>query len=169
MLYLTGQKTYSYNNKLAKTNFRGRFYGKFALGNESVDRLYRKKKAKALEDTEKSPMSAGQAKYKEQRDLFIYLLRKNTGKTYQEIEELLIDFNIDMSFQQIGKICAKFGDKATRKDIDVTQIAQDKTNGKDNVEELPKIEEEEPKDEGIEEKLEDFDEIETESDESDEI
>jgi hypothetical protein len=32
MLYLTGKLTYSYRHKKVYTNFRGRFYGKFALG-----------------------------------------------------------------------------------------------------------------------------------------
>lgn len=110
LLYLIGKKDYSYNNKQVRTKFYGRFYGKFALGDEKVEDKYRKKKMDALESTSKDPMSSGQIKYKEQRDLFIYLLRKYTSMTYQQLEEVIKDYNLNMSFQQIAKICSKFGD-----------------------------------------------------------
>ncbi len=47
LLYLRGIKTYDYS--VVKTNFRGRFYGKFALGVE-IEEEYRKKKAQAFAD-----------------------------------------------------------------------------------------------------------------------
>jgi len=114
LLYLAGKQTYSYNVKLGKvpiiTKFKGRFYGAFALGGKSVEKKYEKMKEKALMDSEKNPMSAGQLKYKEQRDKILFALRKETKKSYQEIEELLLDMDLDLSFQQIRNICVKFGD-----------------------------------------------------------
>lgn len=115
MLILLGQKTFSYSSKFARTNFRGRFYGKFALGDEEMEIKYRSKKEKALRESEKSPMTAGQVKFREQRDLLVYLLRKNTQLTYEQIANILADYDFDMSFQQIAKICGKFGDKAEKK------------------------------------------------------
>ena len=114
LLFLAGRQTYSYNVKIGKvpiiTKFKGRFYGVFALGDKKMEDKYRKKKVKALEDSEKNPMSAGQVKYKEQRDTILHLFRKETKKSYQEIEEILLDLDIDISFQQIRNICVKFGD-----------------------------------------------------------
>lgn len=110
ILYLTGKKDYSYNHKAVRTKFYGRFYGRFALGDSKAEDLYRKKKLKALQDTSQDPMTSGQIKYKEQRDLAIYLLRKNTQMTYPQLETLLSDYNFNISFQQIAKICSKFGD-----------------------------------------------------------
>ena len=75
-----------------------------------MDDKYRKKKEKSLEDSEKNPMSAGQVKYKEQRDVILHLFRKETKKSYQEIEEILLDLDIDISYVQIRNICIKFGD-----------------------------------------------------------
>ena len=71
-LYLMGKHTYSYVSRKVKTNFRGRFYGVFALGDEKVEERYRKNKEKALMEVEHNPMSSGQVKYREQRDIFIY-------------------------------------------------------------------------------------------------
>lgn len=111
-LYLTGQKTYSYSHKFVRTRFKGRFYGKFVLGDEGIEKLYRKKKAKALEDTEKNPMTAGQAKFKEQRDILMWRLRKEMKLTYQELESYLEEYGFSMNFSQIRNICVRFGDKA---------------------------------------------------------
>lgn len=114
LLFLAGRQTYSYNVKLGKvqitTKFKGRFYGVFAIGEGDAEQKYRDKKIKSLNDSEKNPISAGQVKYKEQRDKILYLLRKETKKPYQDIEELLLDLDVDISFQQIRNVCAKFGD-----------------------------------------------------------
>lgn len=115
LLYLVGQRTYSYSHKTVRTNFTGRFYGKFALGDDSVEELYRKKKEKALEDTEKSPISAGQAKYKQQRDILLWRLRQETKSTYQELQNYLEDFGFAINYSQIRNICVKFGDNADEK------------------------------------------------------
>lgn len=116
LLYLFGRQTYSYNHKKVYTRFRGRFYGNFALGDEKDEIKYREKKAKALQETETNPMSVGQVKYKEQRDVVLYLLRKNLKLTYQELSNLLNEYQIEMSYVQIRAICIKFGDKEDKSD-----------------------------------------------------
>lgn len=110
-LYLLGKKDYSYGHKAVRTKFKGRFYGKFALGSDELEGKYRKKKEKALEDTEKDPMSAGQAKYKAQRDILLWRLRKETKMTYQQIQEYLEEWDFTINYSQIRNICVKFGDK----------------------------------------------------------
>lgn len=112
-LYLTGKQTYSYGSGKAKyvyTNFKGRFYGVFALGDEKEEEKYRKKKAKALEESEKNPMTAGQVRYRDQRDILIYLMRKNTNLNYKELSNLFLDYDLELSYSQISRICAKYGD-----------------------------------------------------------
>jgi len=116
LLYLNGKKDYSYSHKYVKTQFKGRFYGKFALGSNELEKKYRDKKSKALEATEKDPMTSRQIKYRNQRDIAIYLLRKNSKITYRELETMLQDYDFDISYQQIGKICGVFGDKENEKD-----------------------------------------------------
>jgi len=111
MLYLFGKITYSYNHKKIRTNFKGRFYGVFALGDDKENEKYRAKKRKALEETQSNPLSAGQAKYKEQRDVLLFLLRKNMKITYQQMSSLLEEYQISMSYVQIRNICIRFGDK----------------------------------------------------------
>jgi hypothetical protein len=119
-LYLAGKQTYSYGSKDKKwkvfTKFKGRFYGKFALGDEKEEEKYRKKKAKALMDTEKNPMTAGQVKYRDQRDIVIFLLRKYIKLSYSQLEELFSEYDFDISYVQIRNICVKFGDKETEED-----------------------------------------------------
>jgi hypothetical protein len=116
LLILLGAKTMTYNSKLVRSKFRGRFYGKFALGDDKLEKKYRKFKEEALANSEKTSMTSAQVRYKEQRDLIIYLLRKFTELTYQELSNLIADYDIMISFQQIQKICAKFGDIVKVKD-----------------------------------------------------
>jgi len=114
-LYLTGKKDYSYGHKGVRTRFRGRFYGKFVLGDDETEKEYRNKKGKALEETQKNPMTSAQVRFREQRNLILYILRKQTKLTYRELENLLIDYDMDISFQQIAKICGSYGDKEEKK------------------------------------------------------
>jgi len=114
-LILLGNKTMSYNVKGVWTNFKGRFYGKFALG-EDIEEKYKKRKEKALADSEKTSMTSAQVKFREQRDLVIYLLRKVSKMKYREMANLLGDYELNMSFQQISKICSKFGDISDEKE-----------------------------------------------------
>jgi len=133
-LILRGQKTMSYNHKGLHTRFAGRFYGKFVIGGKDGEKKYRKMKEKALSDSEKTSMSSAQVRFKEQRDLLIWLFRNYTKMTYKELAELLIEYDFSMSFQQIGKICGRFGD------ISVKKFKKEEKKG-DNVEDKPKIEE----------------------------
>ena len=111
LLYLTGQKTYSYNTKLVRTNFSGRFYGKFALGDEEVEKKYRKKKEQALKDTKENSMTPGQAKYKQQRDILIWRLRKEMNLDCQQMGNYLEEWDFGVSHRQISNICSNFGDR----------------------------------------------------------
>jgi hypothetical protein len=119
-LYLAGKQTYSYGGSDKKwkvfTKFKGRFYGKFALGDKVEEDKYRKKKEKALMETEKNPMSAGQVKYRDQRDICIFLLRKYLKLGYAQLENIFAEYEFDMSYVQIRNVCVKFGDKETDED-----------------------------------------------------
>jgi len=101
-------RVYSYG---IRTKKKGRFYGVFALGGEEEEKEYRKKKAKALENAEKNPMAKGAIKYREQRDIMIHVLRKELKLSYKKLEELLNDYDFDVSYVQIRNICVKLGDK----------------------------------------------------------
>lgn len=115
-LYLFGKQTYSYSNVKVKSRFKGHFYGVFALGGKEIEDKYRRMKEKALQDSEKNPMSAGQIKYRNQRNICLYLLRKKLDLTYQELSNLLEDYDFPVSFVQIRDICAKFGDIEPKND-----------------------------------------------------
>ena len=110
LLYLTGKKDYSYGHKKVRTPFSGRFYGKFALGTPEMEKRYRNKKQKALENTSADPMSSAQIKYREQRDIIVYCFRKITKLTYEEMANYFDEYDLNLSFQQLAKICQKFGD-----------------------------------------------------------
>ena len=116
-------RTYSYS---VRTNKKGRFYGVFALGDKEDEKKYKEKKIKALELAEKNPMTASAVKYREQRDIMIYLLRKELKLPYRKLENLLSDYGFDISFRQIASICSKFGDTRVRieeydKNVDKTE------------------------------------------------
>lgn len=111
LLYLFGKQTYSYTHKKIFSKFKGRFYGVFALGDEKEEEKYRKKKAEALESTEKSPMNSRQIKFMEQRNIVIYLLRKKLMLSYRQLESLFEEYGLPISYVQLRDICFKFGDK----------------------------------------------------------
>lgn len=108
-LLLFGAKTMSYTGKMCKTNFKGRFYGKFVLGDKNIEKKYRQKKEKALADSEKTSMSSAQVKYKDQRDLMMFLFKRYNKMTYKDMSTLLSDYDFNISLEQISKVCAKFG------------------------------------------------------------
>ena len=122
-LILAGQKTMSYKHKTVKTTFHGNFYGKFALGDADVLKAYLKKKEKALSDSEKTSMTSSQVKFKEQRDLLIWLVRKQLKLSYRQISELLDEYDMSLSYVQIRSICVKFGDVET--EIDRKEIKKE--------------------------------------------
>jgi hypothetical protein len=136
LLYLFGSKTYNYAPKIGQgkkklfTRFRGRFYGVFALGDEDIEKDYRERKMKALEDTEKDPMTSAQVKFRQQRDTCIYLLRKEMKMSYRKLAEYLTNYDFDISFAQIRSICARFGDKESKE-----ELKWDKQGKKDEIEE----------------------------------
>lgn len=162
-LILMGQKTMTYNIKGLHVKFKGRFYGKFALGDEKIESEYRRKKDKALQDSEKTSMNSAQVKFREQRDLLIWLFRKYTKLKYREIENIMTDYDFDMSFQQISKICSRFGD--IKEDKVVKTNEKDKETTKSDLidneikEEEPIIEEKEEEIEIIDENLPDNDDL----------
>ena len=55
-------------------------------------------------------MTATQIKFREQRDLLMYLLSKETGLSSRKLSNYMADYDFDMSHVQITKIIAKFGD-----------------------------------------------------------
>jgi len=166
LLYLFGSKTYNYAPRIGQgkkklfTKFRGRFYGVFALGDEDIEKEYRKRKMKALEDTEKDPMTSAQIKFRQQRDTCIYLLRKELKLSYRKLAEFLTEYDFDISFVQIRSICAKFGDKEAKEDKDEEESRKkDKKDGK--TKEMGKKEDESDElDEEIDEKDDLDDELE---------
>ena len=133
LLILLGNKTMTYNVKGLNTRFRGRFYGKFALGPPEVDKKYRKKKEKALADSEKTSMNSSQVKFKEQRDLLLWLFKKYTKLTYKQIEEIITEYEFNMSFQQISKIWVKFGEISDEKEEKATKKAEKEVKVVDSI------------------------------------
>ncbi len=109
LLLLFGSKTMSHSVKQAWTNFKGRFYGKFVIGGADIEKEYNRKKEISLEDSEKTSMTSAQVRYKEQRNLMLWLFKKYTKMTYKDMSTLMSDYEFDMSLEQISKICAKFG------------------------------------------------------------
>jgi hypothetical protein len=118
-------RTYSYGIRSKK---KGRFYGVFALGDEIEEKKYRDKKIKALETAEKNPMTSSAVKYREQRDIMMYVLRKELKLSYRKIENMLGDFGFDVSYKQISSICAKFGDKETEEEEKVEKSDEKQEN-----------------------------------------
>ena len=138
LLYLLGKATYSYSGAKwsVKTSFKGRFYGVFALGDKEMDKKYRTKKLQALEMTEKNPMSAGQVKYREQRNLILYLLRTTSKMTYQELSNMMGEYDLEISHVQVRNICANFGDteKLKKEFINKGEVKEDKVEVVESVE-----------------------------------
>lgn len=131
LLYLRGKQTYSYLTRgkyKIETSFKGRFYGKFALGDENEEKRYRKKKEEAFREGESTPMSAGQVKYKEQRNLAIYLMRKVSEMTYEEISNYMRDYGIELSRAQVGQICSRFGDKESKNELKPKEEEKEEEN-----------------------------------------
>lgn len=138
LLYLLGKATYSYSGAkwAVKTSFKGRFYGAFALGDDEMDKKYRTKKLKALEQTERNPMSAGQVKYREQRNLILYLLRITSKMTYQELSNMIGEYDLEISHVQVRNICANFGDteKLKKEYINKGKVQEEQIVEEDDIE-----------------------------------
>ncbi len=120
-------KMYSYGIRSQK---RGRFYGVFALGDDSEEKKYRKKKMEALKNAEHNPMTSSGIKYREQRDIMVYVIRKQLKMSYKKIATLLNDYDFDIGYAQIRNICFKFGDKEREEDLKAQKL--DETSEKDD-------------------------------------
>ena len=176
LLYLLGKKDYSYGFKIARTKFKGRFYGKFPLEDEKA---YRKKKEKALQDTEKNPMTATQIKYRNERDICLFLLRKYSKMSYRELQTLLNDYNFEMSYKQISRICGAFGDKDNTnekiskelisKDEEDDELIYNEINITDKLKKINEIDELNEENELNDEELNEIGELEEEIEDLDEI
>lgn len=101
-------RVYSYG---VYTRKRGRFYGAFALGDKVERKKYEKKKEEALEKSHLTPMTGRVVKYRNQRNVMVYVLRRELKMSYKKIESILSDYDFDLTYAQIRNICAKFGDK----------------------------------------------------------
>lgn len=121
-------RTYSYG---VSTKKKGRFYGVFALGDEIEEKKYRENKLKSLELSEKNPMTSSAVKYREHRDLMLYILRKELKLSYRKMETLLNSFDFEISHNQIATICSKFGDSGKDlEEIDEKGKEEDKNDKK---------------------------------------
>ncbi len=116
-------KVYAYG---IRTRKKGKFYGVFALGDDTEEKKYKKKKVEDLKYSEQNPMAGGAIKYRQQRDIMVFVLRKELKFSYKKIEGLLNDYDFDISYAQIRNICAKFGDKEAEED------KKDREKKKDN-------------------------------------
>ena len=135
LLYLFGSKTYNYSPNIGTrrkkklfTRFKGRFYGIFALGDEDIEKKYRDLKMKALESTEKDPMTSSGVKYREQRDIMLHLLMKELKLSSRKMEEYLSEYDFNISYRQIISICSKFGGKLP--DEEEKEVKQSKKTNK---------------------------------------
>lgn len=113
-LFFTGRQFYSYNK--VRCRFRGRFYGKFALG-EELEKEYRKIKAKALEATGEIEEDYASKKLREQRNYLLYYLHEYKKLTYQNILEAMEQCKYPLSYAGIGVICKEYAEKATKSNI----------------------------------------------------
>ena len=168
LLYLFGSKTYNYAPKIGKkklfTRFKGRFYGVFALGDADAEKEYRNKKAKALQESEKNPMTSSTIKYRDQRDICIHLLKKELKLSSRKLAEYLLDYGFDISNRQILSICSKFGD-ISAKEEEKEEIEKEKgKKDKKSDENVELIDENNQKDDIIDE----LTDLEPETDENEE-
>jgi hypothetical protein len=129
-------RTYSYG---VKTKKKGRFYGIFALGGKDEEKKYREKKLKALEQSEATPINASVIKYREQRDIMVYTLRKHMKTSYRALALLLNDVGFEVSYRQIATICAKFGDIPTKEEKIDLEGEQNKALEKKKVKNKEKV------------------------------
>lgn len=116
-------RTYSYG---VRSRAKGRFYGVFALG-DGEEEKYRKKKMEALSMAEKNPLTSSAVKFMEQRNIMLYVLRKELKLSYRKMENLLNDYDFDISYNQIKNICVKFGDK----EVDLEKLGMEKEKVED--------------------------------------
>lgn len=103
-LFLEGKKDYSYH---VKTKFKGRFYGKFALGDDETEKEYRKKKEKALEEANSEDNQSQEHKWFKQRNKAIYALKNEANLGYREVSDRLRAVGFELSYVEVHKSCKK--------------------------------------------------------------
>jgi hypothetical protein len=104
-LYIYGKKYYSYANP--KSNFNTTFTEYFV-----VDEIeYETKKQIGVNNFLKGAKNNAEIKYLAQRDILINVIRKETDKTYAELEELLAFNGLRLFYPQLCKICNKKEEK----------------------------------------------------------
>jgi hypothetical protein len=99
-LYLDPKCKKYFNYSKVKTEFKGRFYGKYTVNEVK----YRDKKNKTFKEGYKVKKGGT---YIEQRDILINILHKEVGYTQEKISKLLKQYNTTISQQEISKILAK--------------------------------------------------------------
>jgi len=99
-IYLKGKKDYAYT--YAKSFFRGRFYNRYVISEDT----YRKKKSKSLREGYKTTK---QEKFKEQRDQMLYMIHEELQLSQQEISDKFKFYNIPLKRRTIGEILQKNG------------------------------------------------------------
>ena len=104
LLYILGKATYDYSKP--KTDFVGRFYGRFALGDKKEDKKYRTKKEKALMNIEHDDRLDPT---KESRDKLVYLLHKEI-KSNLKMEKLFKEMEIPLKRSAISMIVGKYSE-----------------------------------------------------------
>ena len=107
--YLKENKKYSYE----ETQFlvlNHKVLSKFCYNSNVLNLLYKKANGITFRNYDKR-------KYREQRDIMIYVLRKELKMSYKKIANILLDYEFDISYAQVRNICAKFGDSEKEKDL----------------------------------------------------
>jgi len=136
LLILLGKKTMDYSPKVARTNFKGRFYGKYALGDKLEEDKYRRKKDKALRDSEKTDMNPTQVKHKDQRDKLIHFIKGDKSLTYRQLSNLFETIKVDVSYGGIRLICNKIDAELG---LDAKNLAEEEVEAEENAKNTPKL------------------------------
>lgn len=101
IIYMKGKREYGY--QYAKSRFRGRFYGKWAVNEQE----YKKKKELSLKQGYKTTRSE---KWKEQRDNLLRLLYKEHYTSLRKLSEAIKFYNVKLTAQNLGEIVSVRGD-----------------------------------------------------------
>ncbi len=97
LIYLKGKKDYTYNLKIARSRFKGRFYGKYVVDEEA----YRTKKKKSLNEGFTTTI---QEKFKEQRDKLVYLIKREMNISQRDMQKIFKEYDVGMKRTAIGNI-----------------------------------------------------------------
>lgn len=101
--WLEEHKNYSYP-EIQFLVLNHKVLSKFNYNSNILNLLYKKLNGLNYQSSDK-------IKYREQRDIMLYVLKKELKLSYKKMEELLGEYDFDVSYVQIRNICSKFGDK----------------------------------------------------------